>query len=167
MEFPPAVKIFTSTCRCACETSSSSFMPCMFVGSWGVSVWRVLLCPRACSGAGEPCGQKGSFFKAYWGSFEGWVRQSGLRTDWEALKMEWRADTQLALRGDRVPLWIKGSLWIQLSTPFSCHLETKCWSQQKDTVGGGVLLIKGLLSLFCLPKSLCIVAVMKGNYFRL
>lgn len=32
-------------------------------------------------------------------------------------------------------------------------------------MGGGALLIKGLLSLFCLPKSFCIVAVMKGNCF--
>lgn len=131
--------------------------------------------PRACIGAGETGGQesKDSFSKACWGtgvgweSFEGWVRQSGLRTAWESTKMVWGADRQLALGGDWAPLGIKGSLWIQLPTPFSCHLEAKLWSLQKDTVGGGALLIKGLFSFFCLPKSLCIVAVIKGNCFRL
>lgn len=42
-----------------------------------------------------------------------------------ASQMEWGADRQPALGGDRVPIGIKGSLWSWLPSPLSCQLETK------------------------------------------
>lgn len=168
---------FTCTCRCASETISPT-CHLTLAGSLGIPVLWVLVCPRAAG--------------LHWSRWDWWLGEQGLHSgaSWAC----WRHGGRRALQdgAGRAGSGQLGSLPNEVGRGWAAS-SGRGWSSQRDRVipmeltaqpielpawnqalkpakghrGRGTLLIKGLLSVFCLPKSLCIVGAIKGNCFRL
>lgn len=67
-------------------------------------------------------------------------------------QMEWGADRQPALGGDRVPIRIKGSLWSWLPSPLSCQLETSPEAYKRTPWAGQRCLLKAFYLSSAFPS---------------